>query len=248
MFAFGGAGPAHAGVFAKELGVRQVIIPQRETASTWCAFGAASADVMHVHEQVSIMAAPFDAEAVNRILGSLENGAAAEMARDGISDDRLKLHVSVDMRHKGQINEVEVDLDGNRVEAGFQQPLAERFYDRYEKLYGRGSSFRGAQLEIVTFRIRSTAAMPRPRLQRASQLEREIAAQARRANRQVWFEEAGGFQDTEVFAGLDLRPGNAIDGPALVETPDTVVVIRPDQRLEVDAFGNFELKLDASLQ
>src|SRR5213078_391400 len=29
LFAFGGAGPAHAGVFARELGVRKVIVPQR---------------------------------------------------------------------------------------------------------------------------------------------------------------------------------------------------------------------------
>ncbi|MBW8905008.1 MAG: hypothetical protein JF611_04940, partial [Betaproteobacteria bacterium] len=41
LFAFGGAGPAHAGVFARELGIKKVIIPQRKAASTWCAFGAA---------------------------------------------------------------------------------------------------------------------------------------------------------------------------------------------------------------
>src|SRR5207249_289798 len=61
LFAFGGAGPAHAGVFAYELGVQRVVIPQKEIASTWCAFGAASADILHVHEQVDIQASPFDA-------------------------------------------------------------------------------------------------------------------------------------------------------------------------------------------
>ena len=30
LFAFGGAGPAHAGVFARELGVAKVIVPQGE--------------------------------------------------------------------------------------------------------------------------------------------------------------------------------------------------------------------------
>jgi N-methylhydantoinase A/oxoprolinase/acetone carboxylase beta subunit len=30
LFAFGGAGPAHAGVFAAELGVKRVIVPQRK--------------------------------------------------------------------------------------------------------------------------------------------------------------------------------------------------------------------------
>src|SRR5258706_516024 len=68
LFAFGGAGPAHAGVFARELGVQKVIVPQKEIASTWCAFGAASADILHVYEQVDIQASPFDAARVNASL------------------------------------------------------------------------------------------------------------------------------------------------------------------------------------
>ena len=39
VFAFGGAGPAHAGIFARELGVRKVIVPLRKAA----AHGARSA-------------------------------------------------------------------------------------------------------------------------------------------------------------------------------------------------------------
>jgi N-methylhydantoinase A len=85
LFAFGGAGPAHAGVFAYELGVRKVVIPQKEIASTWCAFGAASADILHVYEQVDIQASPFDAARVNAALAALEQKASAQMDRDGIA-------------------------------------------------------------------------------------------------------------------------------------------------------------------
>ena len=112
LFAFGGAGPAHAGIFARELGVAKVVIPQRETASTWCAFGAASADILHIHEQVDIMASPFEAGRINRNLERLEETARRQMAKDGIALERQRFHFSVDMRHKGQINEVEVALRG----------------------------------------------------------------------------------------------------------------------------------------
>src|SRR5665213_4201213 len=59
LFAFGGAGPLHAGVFARELGVQKVIVPQGGTASTWCAFGAAAIGAlgkrigMNIHECAS---------------------------------------------------------------------------------------------------------------------------------------------------------------------------------------------------
>lgn len=243
LFAFGGAGPAHAGVFAQELGVRKVVVPQRETASTWCAFGAASADVLHIYEQVDIMASPFDAERINRNLERLEEAARRQMAKDGISAARQTLQFSVDMRHKGQINEVEVPLPWSRAEGEFQEPLRQSFYRNYEQLYGRGSSFHGARVEIVTYRIRAMAETPRPRLVAAASLTDEIPAAARRRTRGIYWTERGGIEETPVFDGLALLPGNAVRGPAVVETPDTTVVVHPGQIVRVDPYGNFEIGL-----
>src|SRR5262249_39749456 len=115
LFAFGGAGPAHAGVFAKELGVQKVVIPQKEIASTWCALGAASAGIRHVYEQVDIQTSPVEAKRVNEVLAGLESKANAQMDKDGIEKGRRKFAFSLDMRHRGQINEVEVMLPEKRV-------------------------------------------------------------------------------------------------------------------------------------
>src|SRR6266851_8708473 len=83
LFAFGGAGPAHAGVFARELGVKKVVVPQRKAASTWCAFGAAAADVLHIFEHTEIMAVPVAASRINKNLSSLEQKARALMRDEG---------------------------------------------------------------------------------------------------------------------------------------------------------------------
>lgn len=245
LFAFGGAGPAHAGVFSQELGVQKVVVPQRETASTWCAFGAASADVLHIYEQVDIMASPLDAMRINRNLEWLEEEARRQMAKDGIAPARQSLQFSVDMRHRGQINEVEVVLDWERAAGDFEGPLRESFRRKYEQLYGRGSSFHGARLEMVTFRVRATAETPRPRLVAAETLTGEILPAARRPSRPIYWEETKGLVETPAYDGNLLRPGNEVAGPTVVETPDTTVVVRPGQTLRVDAFGNFEIALRA---
>ena len=246
LFAFGGAGPVHAGVFAKELGVSKVIVPQRETASVWCAFGAAAADVLHVHERVNMMRSPFDVVELNNVLGELENRAKAELTADEILPERQHLRFALDMRHKGQINEVEVEISGSSLAEVDLPKLRDAFVGQYERQYGQGASLPGARLEIVTFRCRAAADPAKPRLTRADKMTATIDGAALRPARLVFWTEYSETIDTQVFNGEKLAPGNGVSGPAIVETADTTVVLHPEQTLAVDAFGNFELTLAAS--
>ena len=245
LFAFGGAGPVHAGVFARELGVQKVIIPQRETASTWCAFGAASADILHIHERVDIVVSPFDRPRIAQTIAQLEARARHGMTSDGIAPDRQRFQLSLDMRHQGQINEVEVTVDWDwEADIGFEL-LAARFYRRYEQLYGRGSSFKGARLEIVTYRVRAMADTPRPTLRTVSG-HGDDGVPLRRATRGIYWDELKQVVETAIYDGARLLPDQPVTGPAVVETPDTSVVVRPGQTLVLDRFGNFELTVGAS--
>ncbi len=242
LFAFGGAGPAHASVFGAELGVKKVIIPQKAIASTWCAFGAASADMLHVYEQADIQVSPFDGGRVNATLDALEARAHEQMEKDGVPKARRRLAFSLDMRHKGQINEVEVLLPEARLKKGFEAKLRERFAAKYEQLYGKGSSYRDARAEIVTLRLRASAATPRPDLKRARSLTRRVAPDAVQGTRQIWWPERGRAVKTPIYDGAKLVPGNRIKGPTVVETTDTTIVVHPGRTLGVDAFGNFEIE------
>ncbi len=246
LFAFGGAGPVHAGVFAKELGVSKVVIPQRETASVWCAFGAAAADVLHVHERVNMMRSPFDVGELNVVLSELEGHAKSELTADEIRPDRQHLRFSLDMRHKGQINEVEVEISGSTLAEADLPSLHNAFVAQYERQYGQGASLPGARLEIVTFRCRAAADTAKPRLMRIKNMTATIEGAASRPARSVFWNETGETIKTQVFEGEKLVPGNSLPGPAIVETADTTVVVHPGQTLAVDAFGNFELTLEAA--
>lgn len=243
LFAFGGAGPAHAGVYARELGVAKVVVPQGETASVWCAFGAAAADILHVFEQVKIMRSPFEAAAINALLAELKARGAAALAADDVAEARRHYRFTLDMRHKGQINEVEVELAGDSLAADALPALHEAFVRRYELLYGRGAALPGATLEIVTFRCRASAAMLKPRLVAAESLSETIPEAALRPARAVYWAAWQRAAETPIFAGEQLVPGNRIAGPAVIETAVTTVVVHPEQALAVDAFGNFEILL-----
>ncbi|MGD9538807.1 MAG: hydantoinase/oxoprolinase family protein [Alphaproteobacteria bacterium] len=243
LFAFGGAGPVHAGVFARELGVAKVIVPQKETASVWCAFGAAAADVLHLYERVEIMRSPFDAARIERLLKELKARADEDLDEDGAAPERRLYRFSIDMRHKGQINEVEVELAGEAMGAGDLDRLSAEFFKRYEALYGRGSSLPGAPLEIVTFRCRARVDVAKPKLLPAETLTEAIPPEARRKARPIYWAELGHAAETPIYDGHALLPGNRIEGPCVAETRDTSVVVHPGETLMVDRFGNFEIIL-----
>ncbi|HUQ25087.1 MAG TPA: hydantoinase/oxoprolinase family protein [Burkholderiales bacterium] len=241
LFAFGGAGPAHAGVFARELGVRKVIVPQRKAASTWCAFGAAAADVLHIFEHTEIMQTPMVASRINDIFSSLEKRAKKVMAEEGIAENRQRFEFSLDVRHKGQINEVEVLLSSTRLGNDFEPSLRGSFVKRYEQLYGRGSALPGAQLEIVVCRLRARALTPQPKLVRTKKSSGQIPKQALRKKREIYWPDLQKKRPTAVYDGERLVCGNSVPGPAIVETSDTTVVVPPGAKLRLDQLGNFEL-------
>jgi N-methylhydantoinase A len=242
LFAFGGAGPAHAGVFAHELGAQKVVIPQKEIASTWCAFGAASADILHVFEQVDIQASPFAAARINATLEALGRKANRQMDRDGIARSRRRFQFSLDMRHRGQINEVEVMLTGKRLGGEIAQSLRRRFYTRYEQLYGRGSSYADAGLEIVTLRLRATAATRHPKLSATRKHGATPSTRAVLGKRNIYWADLKKAVSSPIYDGALLVQGNRVRGPAVIETTDTTVVVHPGRSLVVDAFGNFEIR------
>jgi N-methylhydantoinase A len=241
LFAFGGAGPAHAGVFAQELGVKKIIIPQRKAASTWCAFGAAAADVLHIFEHSEIMPTPVPARRLNDALEGLRKKAVELMRSEGIAPNRQRFEFSLDMRHRGQINEVEIPLPFERLPEAYEARLRALFTQKYEKLYGRGSALAGAQLEFVVARLRARALTPRPKLVASKKSTNAIPAAAKRKPRSIHWPDLGKLRPTPVFDGEQLAIGNRIKGPAIVETADTTVVVHPGRTLRLDALGNFEI-------
>ena len=243
LFAFGGAGPMHAGVFAYETGVQKVVIPQGKMASTWCGFGAASADVLHIAEQVDIMVSPFTPDAVNGRFQDLRERVHAQLAEDGIPAEAQRVQFSLDLRHKGQVNEVEVAVGTDPLDAAALDKLSDDFFERYELIYGKGASLPWARLEAVTFRVRASAETPKPDVRAAAELTDAIPATANGSARPIYWSEPAETLESLTYQGEQLIPGNKILGPAVIETADTTVVVHPGRVASVDAFGNIEINL-----
>ena len=245
VFAYGGAGPVHAGVYARELGAQSLIVPLGGVCSLWSALGAATADLLHIYETVDILASPFDAARVTERFAELERQGLDQLERDGIAPFAARIARSADIRYKGQINEVEVAVPAGRLDEAALGELAADFHRRYETLYGAGAGFREARVEIVTYRVRTTAVSAKPAIRPARERGATPSGDARAGARPVYWAELGDFELTPVWWGERLVAGNRVAGPAIIQGPDTTIVVHPGQAARIDAYGNVLVDLTA---
>jgi N-methylhydantoinase A len=240
LFAYGGAGPVHAGIFGGELGVQKIIIPVGDSASLWSAFGAASSNITQIFERSHLIDAPFPADEVSGTFQELQDVAAVWLKEQGVSLQDREFQRSMDIRYKAQVNEVAVDVPNGQLGQAQMSEILERFEKTYVALYGPGSGYAQAGVEATVLRVRAVGQVPKPRLPRGRRTSL-IPTAARQRSRRVFWPELGVRAASQIYRGQHLRHGNVVRGPAVIEFPDTTVVVHPAQVASIDAYGNVQL-------
>lgn len=244
LVAFGGAGPMHAVFLAKELGIRETIVPRFPGA--FSAWGMLQGDIRRdFTEPYYFLDEDIDPTDMSRVLRAVETEALASLESEGIpAADRYAEH-AVDVRYLGQEYFLTVPLENadEPLRDDFLDALGSRFATAYEARYGHSTL--GAPIEIVTLRTRVVG-----RLESASaftiapaegpEFDHEI--------RKVIFD--GQELDTVVTERDSLRAGHTFSGPAIVIESTATTVVPPDFLVAVDEHGsliitNLELESEA---
>jgi N-methylhydantoinase A len=240
LFAIGGAGPLHVGAYARDVGVKAVVVPTY--ASEFSALAIATSEMLVVNKVSSPMVGPFDANAVREVFERLETQAVEQLRRAGAdTNGGGLLHVlrAADMKYKGQVHDVTVPVPAGDYTAESAVAMADRFHERYESRYGKGTTNKNAPIEAMSFEVR-VAAKGQP-LKLAKYAIATEAPSPTRGTRPVYFRESSGFRDTPIFDRDALSPGQQIDGPAVIEATDTTMLVRPRQSVRMDEYRNITL-------
>ncbi|HEX7053179.1 MAG TPA: hydantoinase/oxoprolinase family protein [Burkholderiales bacterium] len=243
LHAFGGSCGLFAGAFATDLSVKRVVVPF--TASVNCAFGLATSDVIHEYSRVEPLRLPAQADEVNALFRPMVEQALATLRQEGFAGDGIAIELAADLRYRRQVHQITTPLRRPLpLDAAALDTLASDFERLYEQRYGRGSAYRGAGIEAVTFRVRGRGitAMPAPSAARPGDADASHAAMGKRRMY------AGGKDAMALGTTYDftrLLPGNTVHGPAVIHTPITTVVIQEDQHGRMDEFRNVVIELSA---
>ncbi len=235
MVGFGGAGPAHAARVARILGVSEVIIPPASGAASALGFLAAPVSFEAARSAPQVLDEGVDFGAVNAVLDELEAQGRALLAEAGIQGDAVTVTRQAEMRLLGQVHEITVALPDGRLGPERLDELRRRFAEEYTRLYTH--LYSGAVIQALSWRV--LVAGPAPELGLGAGDAGSNLRPAGKGRRPAYF--PGGFVDAEVYDRYALRPGDRIDGPAIIEEREATTVVPPGDSVEVD--GSLNLRL-----
>ena len=223
--AFGGAGPVHAAMLARELGIRQVVIPPGP--GHFSAFG--------------MLAGEIRADAACTGIGKLEPAQLAAVVDRAERDARrelgsvgppVRIRRYASLRYRGQEHTIEVPVPAGPIGPAEVASLRREFDMRSFELYAFSLS---EPLELVG--ARATAAIPAdaPAWTWGDGCGcggREVPS------RLVDFDSHGGRLETIVLDRCSLAPGDVLAGPCVIEETAATTLVLPGQVVHCDELGN----------
>ena len=231
LFAYGGAGPLHASAYARE--ALSTIVPV--TASVHSAMGALASDVLHTYQLSVPMKVPADPDRFNSVFASMKTKAIDDLKKDGFKEEDTVIACFVDIRYVRQLHEVTTPCPSGSLSLEDLEKVFAAFETLYERRYGKESAYREAGMEIITFRMEARGRIAKPKLIR-HELNSHDPSVALKTKRQVFLH--GKSINMDIYDFSKLRAGNVVDGPGIIETPVTTMLIDSDQTARLDEWLN----------
>jgi acetone carboxylase, beta subunit len=248
LLCYGGGGPLQVAGYSEGVPYRDILVPA--WAAGFSAYGCACAPFEYRYDQtVDLPILPAFDEPARAGIGTMISGAwkgleekvAAEFDKSGIEREAITFTHAVRMQYFGQLNDIEiVSPHAEIADAAQVDDLIDVFEDAYGKIFAR--SARSPELGyLVTHAIvLGEVEVEKPALPDAEEIP---GTPATKASRQVWWQTDGPAAaiETDIFELSEVKPGNEITGPAIVESVATTFAIPPGRSAHLDRHQIFHL-------
>ncbi|HDR9173100.1 TPA: hydantoinase/oxoprolinase family protein [Burkholderia vietnamiensis] len=237
LVAFGGSGPVHACDLARALDMKRVVFPAAPGVFTAMGMLAGAVERYFVRPLLQSLDA-IDLKTLADSIAEMRAEAHAALAEEGYDASSIEYVFDVDMRFRGQDYELPVRLPA-AVDDAARDILRSRFVDAYTAMYGYASkdAIECANIRLLARGVAASTLDFNDIRNRAS-----AAAAGEASTRRVYFDRKTGWLDTPVLPRAKLD--KPIDGPLILESSDTTIVIPPGWRVSTDRIGSVIASLD----
>ena len=230
LLAFGGAGPLHVNDLMIDAGIPSGIVPNYP--GQFSAFGFIMTDArVDVQRTVQMTSKSFDNSRASEILNELVTSGISELKAQGYTKN-IEAHRSVEARYLGQNYELEVDINFDVFDEKTTEDMYQAFHNLHKARFG--FNIPGESIDIITIKSTVVSLTEKPELALIEESDGKSVKEL--STRAVIFED--GTHDTPIYGRSNLKSGDKITGPAIIEEAASVTVVRPNEKVKVDQYGN----------
>ncbi|TWB70630.1 N-methylhydantoinase A [Nitrospirillum amazonense] len=230
LIAFGGAAPVHAARFAEKLGIREVIIPSG--AGVGSAIGFLRAPVSYeMARSLTLRLDQLDLDRLNSLLDGMtaEARALVEAGAPGAAQVERRTCLA---RYKGQGYEIPFEIPARTLVPEDVDLLRSAFETAYRTQYG-GVTL-DLPIEALTWRVTVGSPAWKPKDMAMVTATRDVEVTERRP---VIDPDSGVALSFALVRREAMRPGDRVQGPALITERETTTVVSPRFDAWMDANG-----------
>ena len=248
---FGGAGGQHACGVADALGMARVLV--HPLAGVLSAYGMGLADQNVMRETaVELQLAPEHIATLRDTLGELALAAHEELARQEVSRGDIRVHRRAHVRYEGTDSALIVpfpNLHGGHEMGGMgDEQVLHELTRAFEAAYRQRFAFlmEGKALIVEAVSVEAVIAGDAPSEARHPLHEPRSVPQ--RDTVRIYTAGLDGqaaWHDAALIVREDLRPGDAIDGPAIIAEQNATTVVEPGWRASLTTFDHILLERTA---
>lgn len=232
LFATGGGGGCIGADVTECIGTGKTYIFRQ--GAVFGAFGSSSMDIAHTYEKkvnVPVFGPGVSREEICRTLNnavlSLQRTAFKDMLGEGFRSEEIRFEIEAELNAGNSNRPVKILLPTPFIWPARGWPLLKA--KAAEHLKGQGSDKTGLALMITKIVIRALADVPHCRLEYSP---RSGSAKEPLKGRRLMYVGKNAFVEADVYEWDLLPVPTAISGPALIESPDTTIVVPPDRMIQ----------------
>jgi N-methylhydantoinase A len=237
LMPFGGAGPLHACYLARAVGISTVLVPVYPGIN--CATGLLQTQVRHSYlRSATGRLGRFPVAQMNALFEGLERQALEEAADEGFDPSAVKVSRQLDLRYPHQGYALGVECAAGAIGDADRGGIRAAFDALHKRIYGQAAN---EDPELVTFRVTSEIAVP---TLRSAYIEAGTAdaSCALTGERPLYDVDLKQYASARVYDRTQLRAGNVVEGPAIIDQYDSTTVILADFVATVEPAGMILIK------
>jgi N-methylhydantoinase A len=230
----GGAGPLHGNLLARDLNIPRIIVPKNPGLAS--ALGLLVTDVKQEISTTIANLRNFDIKTIESVLSDLEERVRNLLQTQKISEKLIEIQRAADMRYARQSYELTIHFDLKRLKQKGFEYLYGLFHKEHERAYGFAAQ--EEEIKIVNLKVIGLGKIKKhvpPEVPKGSKQPIKAAV---KEGREVYLDDTGKSSNCPIYDRNQLRSGNVIAGPAIIEEVDSTTIILPDYKGIVDRYGN----------